>query len=110
MRITKTAAQAEEDEQRRQHALEQTELCPDCGVHRIEVRERDIGTYEEIMIMFLPSVTDKGTVYRCKCLSCGCNWDTDVWEDPAEEDTPSGDDEEEHDYAEAGRLVLKLQI
>ena len=109
MRITKTRAQAEEDEQRRQEALEQTEICPECGIHRIEVRERDIGTYEEIMIIFRPVVTSEGDVYHCQCLNCGCQWDTTPWNDGSSsggEDEPSPIDEEEHDYAEAGRILL----
>lgn len=104
MRITKTSAQAEADEQLRQAALQQTEECPECGTHRIEVRERNIGTYEEVMILFLPVITRDGTVYHCRCLNCGCQWDTTTWGDSLDEEPTT--DEEERDYAEAGRILL----
>ena len=103
MRITKTSAQAEADEQLRQAALQQTEECPECGIHRTEIYKRDFGTCEEVMIMFRPVVTSEGTVYRCKCLNCGCEWDTSTWGDRLKDHTT---DEEERDYAEAGRILL----
>lgn len=107
MRITKTSEQASAEEQERQAALEQTEECPECGIHRIEVRERETGTYEERMIIFRPVVTSEGTVYHCQCLNCGCQWDTSAWgdgTDDSSEDEPF--DDEDREYAEAGRILL----
>lgn len=77
MRITKTRAQAEAEEQARQAAYEQTQECPECGAKYKEVVERDIGTYEKIMILISPvKVGDKGE-YFCRCLNCGAEWETD---------------------------------
>ncbi len=112
MRVTKTSEQAAAEEQARQAALEQTEVCPECGVHRIEVRERETGTYEERMIVYTVVKTEEGTVYHCKCINCGCEWDTNEWGDGAGDEEPSEQpeeptfDDEDRDYAEAGRILL----